>query len=190
MAKSGSVTRREFVKGAVTAAAAVAAPYIVPARALGRSGFTAPSERLTMGFIGVGNMGGGHLHNFLNTDEVQIVAISDVDAVKRGDARKKVIEHYAAKTQSGTYDGCEEYNEFELLLARPDIDIVLIAVPDHWHAMIAIAACKAGKDVYCEKPAVADDSRSGGDGSGGPALQHGLSDRQPATFVSQLPAGV
>ncbi|WP_394700518.1 Gfo/Idh/MocA family protein [uncultured Ilyobacter sp.] len=152
MAKTGSVTRREFVKGAATAAAAMAAPYIVPASALGKSGFTAPSERLTMGFIGVGNMGGGHLHNFLNNDDVQIVAISDVDAVKRGKARKKVIEQYAAKKPSGTYDGCEEYNEFEQLLARPDIDIVLIAVPDHWHAMIAIAACKAGKDVYCEKP--------------------------------------
>jgi predicted dehydrogenase len=105
-----------------------------------------------MGFIGIGNMGGGHLGNFLGNKEVQIVAVCDVDAVKRADARRRVEEHYAAEREAGTFTGCDEYNEFEELLARDDIDAVLIAVPDHWHAIVAIAACKAGKDVYCEKP--------------------------------------
>jgi len=149
---AGPVTRRGFLKSAATAAAAVAAPYIIPARALGKPGRMGPNERITMGFIGIGNMGGGHLHNFLGNKDVQIVAVCDVDAVKRADARRKVEEHYAAEREAGTFTGCDEYNEFERLLERDDIDAVLCAVPDHWHAIVAIAACRAGKDVYSEKP--------------------------------------
>jgi len=130
----------------------VAAPYFVPAAALGHATRLAPSERITLGFIGVGNMGSAHLPNFLGNREVQVVAICDVDRLKRDKAREQVEQHYAAERESGRFRGCETYNEFEDLLARDDIDAVLIAVPDHWHALIAIAACKAGKDVYCEKP--------------------------------------
>jgi hypothetical protein len=97
-------------------------------------------------------MGTTHLGGFLGNQEIQLVAICDVDAEKREKARRRVEDHYAAERESGTYKGCETYHEFEQLLAREDIDAVLIAVPDHWHATIAIAACKAGKDVYCEKP--------------------------------------
>ncbi len=149
MSKSKQITRRELLK---SAAAAVAAPYFVPSRVLGIGWRAAASERVTLGFIGVGNMGGGHLESFLGNSDVQIVAICDVDRVKREEACEKVAEQYATDSESGSYNGCETYNRFEDLLARDDIDAVLIAVPDHWHAIVAIAACRAGKDVYCEKP--------------------------------------
>ncbi len=142
-------TRRGFLKAAVAAAAA---PYFVPARVLAAPGRRGANDRINVGFIGVGNMGGGHLGGFLGDSEVQVVAICDVDAVKREAARQRVETHYADQRAAGAFSGCETYNEFELLLEREDIDAVLIAAPDHWHAIIAIAACAAGKDVYCEKP--------------------------------------
>jgi predicted dehydrogenase len=148
MSSSARTTRRDFLK----TAAALAVPCIVPARALGRARRPAPSERITLGLIGLGNMGSGHLETLLGFPEVQVLAVCDVDARKRQRACQRVEEHYAAQSTEGTYRGCDQYNEFEELLARPDIDAVVIAVPDHWHAIIAIAACRAGKDVYCEKP--------------------------------------
>ncbi|MBI4581407.1 MAG: Gfo/Idh/MocA family oxidoreductase, partial [Planctomycetes bacterium] len=149
MPERTSISRRGLLKGA---AAAIAAPYIVSASALGKSGFKPASERITVGFIGIGNMGGGHLGGFIEDKEVQVVAVCDVDAVKRRDARNRVEKKYGENRPSGTYKGCDEYHEFEQLLARPDIDAVLIAVPDHWHATIAIYAARMGKDIYCEKP--------------------------------------
>lgn len=145
-----SITRRAFL---ARGAALAGAPYIVSARALGRAAGRLPaSERLTIGLIGVGNMGGGHLDTFLGNADVEVVAICDVDARKRESSRSRVEERYGGENRSGTHAGCETYNEYEQLLARADIDAVLIAVPDHWHAAIAAAACRAGKDVYCEKP--------------------------------------
>ena len=144
-----NVNRRTFLKGA---AAAVAAPYFVPASALGRGGWKPPSERITVGFIGIGNMGGGHLGGFLDDKQVQVVAVCDVDAVKRKNAFNQVEGKYAADRQAGSYKGCTEYHEFEKLLERPDIDAVLAAAPDHWHATIAICTMRAGKDIYSEKP--------------------------------------
>lgn len=138
-------TRRDILRAG---AAWLAAPYVI-AHAAGR---TAPSERINVAIIGVGNMGGGHIETLLGNGQVQIIAICDVDKTKRDAAGRKVTEHYAAQTTSGTFAGCETYNEFERVLERRDIDAVLIAVPDHWHAIIAIAACRSGKDVYCEKP--------------------------------------
>lgn len=149
------ITRRQFVSRAAAASASVAAagvPYVIGASALGRAGRAAANERLALGLIGVGNMGGGHLDAFLGNGDVQVVAICDVDRVKRDAACRKAAEHYAGETRAGVYRGIEGYNAFEDVLAREDIDAVLIAVPDHWHAIIAIAACRAGKDVYCEKP--------------------------------------
>lgn len=149
MSHKKPVTRRAFLHGA---AAAVAAPCFLPGTSLGKTVWKPPSERITVGFIGIGNMGGGHLGGFLDDRQVQVVAVCDVDAAKRGNARRQVEGKYGEGQRSGTYKGCEEYNEFEKLLERKDIDAVLIAVPDHWHALISIAAARAGKDIYCEKP--------------------------------------
>jgi len=149
MARRNRLTRRKLLTGA---AAAVAAPYIVPSSALGRDGWLAPSERLTVGFIGIGNQGGGHLGGFIQDKQLQVVAVCDVDAVKRKNARERVEKQYGENKPSATYKGCDEYHEYEKLLERKDIDAILMAPPDHWHAAIAIAVCRAGKDVYCEKP--------------------------------------
>lgn len=149
MAVQTSISRRGLLRGA---AAAVAAPYIVSASALGKNGWKPASERIVIGNIGLGNMGSSHFPGCLDDKELQVVAVCDVDAVKRRQKKAQAEEKYAADRQAGSYKGCEEYHEYEKLLERKDIDAVLIAVPDHWHAMVAIAACRAGKDVYCEKP--------------------------------------
>jgi predicted dehydrogenase len=145
------ITRRHFAQSA--AATALALPIIAPASAAGADQkATPPSERLTLGFIGVGTMNRGHLGHFLGTGDVQVVAVCDVDTNRREDARKTVEKRYADKQKSGAYKGCAAYNDFRELLARKDIDAVVIATPDHWHAIPVIEACKAGMDIYCEKP--------------------------------------
>jgi predicted dehydrogenase len=152
MSQPKKVTRRGFMKGA---AGALAFPYFVPSSALGRGNWIAPSERITLGFLGIGNMGGNHLRSYVGNSQldkqVQILAVCDVDTVKRQRARKIVEDNYA-KMRGGQYKGCDEYNEFEKLMARQDVDAIVMAPPDHWHTIIAIAAMRSGKDVYCEKP--------------------------------------
>jgi predicted dehydrogenase len=149
MSNNIRITRRMVLRSAV---AAVAAPYVVPATVLGRAARAAAGDRMTLGIIGLGNMASNHIGWFLENRETQIVAVCDVDADKREAARHRIEEAYAAERAAGTYRGCDTYNEYEVLLARDDIDAVVIATPDHWHAIIAIASCRAGKDVYCEKP--------------------------------------
>ncbi len=156
------ITRRDFVRrsGAI-ASAALAAPLFIPGSALGRANRPAPSERITMGCIGVGNQGSALLRGFLNDDRVQVVAVCDVNEESpgywsnsvrgRAPAKRKVESHYTNK-DAPNYKGCDVYDEFEALLARDDIDAVTVATPDHWHALISIAAAAAGKDIYCEKP--------------------------------------
>ncbi len=139
-------TRRHFLQ---TSTLLVAAPLILPRRVWSQQ--TAPSQRLNVGFIGMGKQMRGHLRNCLGRDDVQVVAVCDVDTTRREDAKKRVNDTYSTKTGT-TYTDCAAYNDFRELLARKDIDAVVIATPDHWHAYIAIAAVKAGKDVYCEKP--------------------------------------
>jgi predicted dehydrogenase len=139
-------SRRHFIK---TATASVAAPFILPSRVW--SAATAPNSRINLGFIGMGKMNSGHLGNFLGRDQTQIVAVCDVDTTRREAAKKRVDEGYAKKA-GADYKGCAGYNDFRELLARKDIDAVVVATPDHWHAYIGIAAVKAGKDVYGEKP--------------------------------------
>jgi len=136
------VSRRAFLKAS---AAALAFPYLIPASALGKDGRPAPSERIVMGGIGIGNQGGSDQGNFLGRDDVQYVAVCDVRQEYRLKAQNRVNDKYGDK-------GCKAYLDFRELLARPDIDAVHIATPDHWHAVVAIAACRAGKDVYCQKP--------------------------------------
>src|SRR5262245_58147752 len=143
-------TRRKFL--AHTALGAAALPLIVPASALGGEQKPPASERITLGFIGVGTMGRGLLGNFLGQKDVQVVAVCDVDSNRRESARKTVEQRYGDQMKSGQYKGCAAFNEFRDLLARKDINAVVIATPDHWHAIPALEACAAGKDVYCEKP--------------------------------------
>ena len=142
-------SRREFLRGA---AAAAAAPWIVPASALGADGTPPPSDRLTMGLIGVGCMGSGHLGRLAGDRDIQLLAVCDVDGVRRDAARRRVEEIYAARSPAGSYRGCAAFNDYRDLLARGNIDGVVVATPDHWHTLQSIDAVRAGKDVYCEKP--------------------------------------
>jgi hypothetical protein len=162
MNSASTVTRRHFLRQTTTAvAAAFAAPAIIPASALGRAGAMPPSERVTMGFIGVGGQGSGHLlggawtyvaGGYAGRKDVQVLAVCDVWRDRREKARKKVNDHYTEVYGKGGYKSCEAYTDFRLLLERADIDAVLIATPAHWHATMAAMAAAAGKDIYCEKP--------------------------------------
>ena len=143
---SAHSTRRHFLRNTAILAAA---PLILPGRVWSQA--TAPSKRLTVGCIGMGKQMRGHLNAMLGRDDVEVLAVCDVDTTRREAAKKKVDESYTKKVGE-TYRGCSAYNDFRELLARKDIDLVFIATPDHWHAYIAIAAVRAGKDVYCEKP--------------------------------------
>ncbi len=127
------------------AAGAIGFPYIVCSSALGKAGTIAPSNRIGVGAIGVGEQGNGVLGNFLNQNDAQVVAVCDVDKGRRERTCRRVEQHYRKK-------GCAAYNDFRELLGRDDIDAVLIATPDHWHVLCATAAAKAGKDIYMEKP--------------------------------------
>ncbi len=145
------LTRREFVGRAGLAAGAVAAPCVVPATALARRG-VAPSNRITVGVIGLGAMGRGHLRRCLGEPSMQVLAVCDVDRVRREEGRNRADAAYSEARERGEYRECAAYNDYRELLARSDLDAVLIATPDHWHALQAVHAAEAGKDVYCEKP--------------------------------------
>ncbi len=148
MSRSLPLSRRQFLRSA--SAALVAAPAIAPAIALGLGGRAAASERITVGFIGAGKMANDfHLPELLKQPDVQALAVCDVDRTRREHARKRVEQAYSKET---SYRGCAEFADFREIITRRDIDAVCIATPDHWHAIPAIEACKAGKDVYCEKP--------------------------------------
>ena len=142
MVRKTGVSRRAFLKGA---AAAVAAPYVLTSTALGAAGQPPASERIVMGAIGVGGQGTGDMKNFLGFGEVQVVAVCDIVGSNRDAAKNIVDQKYGDQ-------GCAAHNDFREILVRPDIDAVMIATPDHWHAIIAVEAMKHGKDVYCEKP--------------------------------------
>lgn len=141
------ITRRAFV---TRSAAALAAPYIVRASALGLGAAVAPSNRITLGFIGIGMMGQGHLGHCLQYGDAQVLAVCDVDKWRRDRAKAAVEAAYAQR--AGKYRGCRAYNDLRNLLARDDIDAVVIATGDRWHAPATVLAAKAGKDIYCEKP--------------------------------------
>ncbi len=145
-----NTTRRHFL---TTTAAGIAAPFILDShiRAQERQG-QGPNNRINLGFIGVGMMGRGHLQGLLGNRTTQVVAVSDCHRVRLNDAVERVHRAYAAERKAGTYRGCAAYNDFRELLARRDIDAVVIATPDHWHAIPAILAARARKDIYCEKP--------------------------------------
>ena len=144
-------TRRGFIKSTLLGSAgAVALPQLLPAHLWAAD--AKPNARITMGFIGMGSQARGLLGGFLGQN-TQVVAVCDVDTSRREAAKQRVDEFYAAQKSTGAKPaGCAAYNDFRDLIARPDIDAVCIATPDHWHAIITLAALRAGKDVYCEKP--------------------------------------
>lgn len=146
------LSRRTFLKSAGLAAGAFAFPAIIPASARGADGYTAPSNRLTLGFIGIGKQMRGHVHTFMRNPETHVHSLCDVEAVRRGVRKQEVNKHYAGVFEKPNYNGVLEFGDFRDLIARDDIDACVIATPDHWHALTAIEAAKAGKDVYCEKP--------------------------------------
>ena len=136
-------SRREFIS-AVTASLAV--PLIIPRHVLGDEDHAAANERVNLGIIGVGYMMySSHLPHFVRMPEVKVLAVAEVDATRREAGKRRVGDGY------GNTD-CAAYNDYRELLARDDIDAVVCTTPDHWHGIIILDACKAGKDMYCEKP--------------------------------------
>ena len=142
------VSRRKFLAGA---AAALAAPYVVPASVFGAGGRAPPSKRIAIGSIGVGGRGSGHVNTMLHRGDAQILAVCDPFEKKRQGARKRAESRYADLAAKGEYKGCLATSDFRELLARPDIDAVIIASPENWHPLHAAMAAAAGKDIYCEK---------------------------------------
>ena len=136
-----TISRRQLLK---CGAAGIALPYVIPTLCKAR-GATGPSERITMGAIGLGGQGLHNLRSFLTFDDVHVLAVCDVDRNHLQTAKQTVDAAYGNKD-------CVTYSDFWEVLARGDIDTVLIATPDHWHAILAIEAARAGKDIYCEKP--------------------------------------
>jgi predicted dehydrogenase len=158
-----NITRRQFIQQTAAAASLVAAPTILPACATGRGRIPTPGSRINLGCIGVGNQGINDMRAFLRDERVQVTAVCDVNKGSdkgywggrpggRKLAREIVEDHYGDQTRSGTFKGVTEYEDFREVLARDDIDAVLLAVPDHWHAIPVVEAAKAGKDIYGEKP--------------------------------------
>jgi len=131
------LTRRSFLRKTVSATFAV--PYFIHCRAFGAN------NRITMGCIGMGGRGRGDMRAILGFSEVRVVAVCDVVSSHCNMAKAMVDRRYGNNE-------CKSYNDFREIIARDDIDAVLIATPDHWHAIIAIEAMTHGKDVYCEKP--------------------------------------
>jgi len=137
--------RREFLKRALGGTALAGFPTIMPSSALGADGAIAPSEKIVMACIGTGSQGGGHVRAFLQQEDVRIAAICDVREATRNHNRDLVNAQYGDKS-------CATYNDYREVLARKDIDAVLIATPEHWHTAISIEAARQGKHIYCEKP--------------------------------------
>ncbi len=135
-------TRRAFLRNV---AGAIAFPYVVPSSIFGGNGQVAPSDRIAIGLIGAGNINTQHRHIFLAEKDARIVAVCDPIVSRRQAFREHINQAYGAKV-------CEDHHDYRDLLARPDVDAVCVGTPDHWHAILAIAAMRAGKDVYVEKP--------------------------------------
>ena len=146
------ITRRGFLQTSAGAAGtAIALPHIVPASVLGRDGAVAPSEKITIGFIGTGSHGTGwNLRAYLNQADAQVVAVCDVDNNHMTKAQGLINQKYGNKD-------CAASRDFRDILARKDIDAVMISTPDHWHVLMSVLAVRAGKDVQCEKPTLTID---------------------------------
>jgi predicted dehydrogenase len=146
--KSNKMKRREFLGKASISALGFT---IVPRFVLGK-GYVAPSDRITLGVIGCGRQSQGLMSNFLKMDTTQVVAVCDVDTQKLKNFHDYVTANYAGRAGKGAYEGIATFTDYKALIARKDIDAIVIITPDHWHAIMSIESMMAGKDVYCEKP--------------------------------------
>ncbi|MCH2124603.1 MAG: Gfo/Idh/MocA family oxidoreductase [Pirellulaceae bacterium] len=142
------LTRRHFVQSVTSAS--LAAPTIWTRRAVGKE-ISSANDRINLALIGNGMMGRGHLNRFLQFGDVQLVAVCELEPERRATGQQRVETHYS-QNRKGAYRGCDVFSDFREVLARDDIDAVVIATPDHWHAIPCIQAAKAKKDIYCEKP--------------------------------------
>ena len=136
------INRRKFLGTSLTA---IGLPYVIPSSALGNAMRPSPSNRLTCACIGVGGMGTQNMNAFASYDEVQVVAVCDVDQILLDRAKEAIDQRY------GNQD-CAAYKDFRKIIERPDIDFVVVSTPDHWHAIPSVWAIRSGKDVYTEKP--------------------------------------
>jgi myo-inositol 2-dehydrogenase / D-chiro-inositol 1-dehydrogenase len=146
-------SRRRFLQRAPLMAGAAFAPMIVPRSVFGAAGTVAPSNRITIGFIGTGRQTiYANIPLLIREPDAQAVAVCDADSWRMETARKLIDESYAKKQPSGAFKGCAAFRDWRDLLARKEIDAVMISTPDHWHVPMSLAALRAGKDVACEKP--------------------------------------
>ncbi len=145
----GGMNRRGFLKRLGAGTGMALFPNLLPSRAWGEN---APSNRLVLGMVGMGKMMNGHLPSFLPQREVQIVAMCDVESIRLGLQKRRAEEFYAQQYGTGSYRCVDTCKDFREVAARPDIDAVIIATPDHWHTLISLEMLRNGKDVYCEKP--------------------------------------
>jgi predicted dehydrogenase len=137
-----ALSRRQFIS---TTALALAAPAFVPSHVFGQENRPSPSNRITLGVVGSGWQGGSNLGGFLGQKECQVVAVCDVDKNHLQEGVDTVNKRYGNKD-------CKAYHDYRELMARKDIDAVMLALPDHWHALAAVEAARSGKDIYGEKP--------------------------------------
>jgi predicted dehydrogenase len=144
-----NISRRHFIH-AVTAAAAAPCIWTRTARAAQGS---SPNNRIVLGVIGCGVRARTLIsRGFIHRPDVQFTAVCDADRTRREAARDAIESRYRAAGEGASFKGCKVYGDYREMLADKDLDAVIIAAPDHWHAILTIEACKAGKDVYCEKP--------------------------------------
>lgn len=137
-----NVSRRAFLGGV---GVALAAPYIVPGSALGANDETAANSRINIGVIGAGSQSRGLTENAIRHKNVRVVALCDVDKSRLAEGKTLIDTYYEDQA-------CAAFTDYRELLARSDIDAVIVATPDHWHALVCIEAARRGKDIYCEKP--------------------------------------
>ncbi len=144
MPYDGRSSRRQFLKNTALAGGIMVFPHVIRSSARGNAGRTAPSDRIVMGFIGLGTQGTGLMRAFLGHQDVRVAAVCDVYESQRQKAKSIVDQHYGNKD-------CATYNDFRDVCARRDIDAVCVATPDHWHVHVSLEAARNGKDMYTEK---------------------------------------